>query len=49
MNITVSEQLGDFVGGVMLIGKVCDKDLTFESVINSKKEELSSEVAKRLF
>lgn len=49
MNITVSEQLGDFVGGVMLIGKVCDKDLTFESVIDSKKEELSSEVAKRLF
>ena len=48
-NITVSEEFGDFVGGVMLIGEVCDKDLTFEAVIDSKKEELSSEVAKRLF
>ena len=48
-NVTISETPGDFVGGVMLIGKSCDKDLTFEAVIESKKDLLASEVAKRLF
>lgn len=48
-NVTISETPGDFVGGVMLIGKSCDKDLTFEAVVESKKDLLASEVAKRLF
>ena len=47
--LSVSKDLGDFIGGVMLIGKVCDKDLSFSALISQKKEGLSNSVAEKLF
>ena len=49
MHLSVSNQRGNFVGGVVLIGKICDKDLSFESIINDKKEELNLAVVAKLF
>lgn len=48
-NLTVSAEKGDFIGGVMFIGKICDKDLTFKSIVNESKSEFVSEVSKELF
>lgn len=48
-NLTVSAEKGDFIGGVMLVGKICDKDLTFKSIVNESKSEFVSEVSKELF
>lgn len=48
-NLAVSAEKGDFVGGVMLVGKICDKDLTFKSIVNESKSEFVSEVSKELF
>lgn len=47
--LTVSDVKGDFIGGVMFIGKICDKDLTFKSIVNESKSEFVSEVSKELF
>lgn len=47
--LTVSATKGDFKGGVMLIGKKSDKDLSFESVIAAKREELTAVAVKILF
>ena len=48
-DLTVSEKKGDFKGGVMLVGKKSDKDLSFESVIAAKREELTAVAVKILF
>jgi len=48
-HLAVSAEKGDFIGGVMLIGKICDKDLTFKSIVNESKSEFVSEVSKELF
>lgn len=48
-HLTVSDVKGDFIGGVMLVGKICDKDLTFKSIVNESKSEFVSEVSKELF
>lgn len=48
-HLTVSAVKGDFLGGVMLVGKVCDKDLTFKSLVNETKPEFVSEVSRELF
>ncbi len=47
--LTVCSKKGDFVGGVKLVGKVCDKDLSFSSLIYSKKDEFVSKVAQIIF
>lgn len=47
--LTVSDVKGEFIGGVMLVGKICDKDLTFKSIVNESKSEFVSEVSKELF
>lgn len=48
-HLAVSAEKGDFIGGVMLVGKICDKDLTFKSIVNESKSEFVSEVSKELF
>ena len=48
-DLSVSEKCGDFKGGIMLLGKKSDKDLSFKSVIESKKEELTAVAVKVLF
>ena len=49
LSLKFNDKCGGFKGGVKLIGKVSDKDLTFESLISNLKEEKTSEVAKLLF
>lgn len=48
-NLTVSQEKGDFKGGVKLIGKICDKDLSFRQVLDEKKDSLSAKMAEELF
>lgn len=48
-SLKFSSVKGVFKGGIKLLGKVSDKDLTFKSLIESIKEEKTSEVAKLLF
>lgn len=40
---------GDFKGGIMLIGRVCDKDLSFGTLLNAEKAETEADVAEMLF
>ncbi len=47
--LSVQKERGDFIGGIKLIGKFCDKDLTFKGIVESKKEEYTFEVAQKLF
>ena len=47
--LTVSNEKGDFKGGVYLVGKVCDKDLSFKSIIENGKDEYSSDISVQLF
>ena len=47
--LTVSDVKGEFVGGIMLVGEICDKDLTFKSLVNEYKPEFVSDVSKELF
>lgn len=48
-NLTVSKESGNFKGGVMLVGKLCDKDLSFERLIEDKKDFYMSKVVEKLF
>ena len=47
--LSVIKGKGDFKGGVMLVGKVCDKNLSFEGLISEKKDYYVSEIAETLF
>lgn len=47
--LKVSEEYGDFAGGVILVGKGCDKNVTFEALVQSAKDGLQAEIATRLF
>ncbi len=49
LELKINGEIGDFVGGVKLIGKVCDKDLTFLSLIDSNKQTLDNEIAEKIF
>ena len=48
-NLSVSKTRGDFDGGVILVGKNSDKDLSFKSIIDDLKVELTPKVATILF
>ena len=48
-NLSVAKETGDFKGGVYLVGKVCDKDLTFKAIIENDKDEYISEISEELF
>ena len=47
--LSVSKTIGKFIGGVMLVGKVSDKNLTFHEIISAEKEKNAPKVAKKLF
>ena len=48
-NLSVAKERGDFNGGVKLVGKNCDKDLSFAAIIEGVKEEKTAGVASVLF
>ena len=48
-NLKIAKERGDFKGGVILTGKKSDKDLTFERVIEDRKEDLTALCANILF
>ncbi|MDY6367168.1 MAG: V-type ATP synthase subunit E family protein [Clostridia bacterium] len=48
-NLSVAKDKGDFKGGVYLVGKKCDKDLSFKSVIENGKDEYIAEISATLF
>lgn len=47
--LTLSDTFGNFRGGVMLLGKGVDKNLTFESELTLLRDEVEPEVAKIMF
>lgn len=47
--LSVSKTQGKFRGGVMLLGKTCDKNLTFHEIIAAEKEKNAPVLAKKLF
>lgn len=47
--LTLSDTFGNFEGGVMLLGKGVDKNLTFESELALLRDEVEPEVAKIMF
>lgn len=48
-NLTFADYTGDFLGGIMLVGKVCDKDLSFKAVLEENKENIISVITSELF
>lgn len=47
--LTVCKKQGKFYGGVMLIGKFCDKDLSFHEIISAEKAKIAPVLAKEIF
>lgn len=47
--LEIADKPENFLGGVKLVGKVCDKDLSFDAIIQAKREELGAFVASQLF
>ena len=43
------EKTGKFEGGIVLSGKVFDKDLSFKALCEAEKEKIEAEIAKKLF
>lgn len=49
LSLKISDKKGGFSGGVLLIGKTSDKDLSFEAIVKAAQEDLSSKAAELLF
>lgn len=49
LNLEISNDLGNFVGGVKLSNDVCDKDLSFATLIESDIDNIEKEIVKELF
>ena len=47
--LSVSKKQGKFYGGVMLVGRICDKNLTFHEIVLAEKEKSAPIIAKKLF
>ncbi len=47
--LVLSKEAGRFAGGVMLVGGACDKNLSFEALVATAKEQKQAEVAAALF
>ena len=47
--LSVAKVQGGFIGGVMLVGKTSDKNLTFHEIISAEKEKTAHVLAKKLF
>ena len=48
-NLSVLNERGDFIGGIQLIGKVSDRDLSFNAILEEKKETLTAKIVAELF
>lgn len=48
-SLSVKKELGNFKGGVILVGKTCDKNLTFHEIVSIEKEKNISVYAKKIF
>ncbi len=48
-NLKINDRKGDFLGGVYLVGAVSDKDLTFKSILDSRKNQMITDIAEKLF
>lgn len=49
LSLAISEETGDFAGGMILTGGGVDKNLTFEVEVALAKEELEALIAKEIF
>ncbi len=49
LGLKVDDAKGDFIGGVRLIGEICDKDLSFKSYVDFAIEKYQAEMCKELF
>ena len=47
--LTVSSVMGSFAGGVVLVGGGCDKNLSFEALVQTAKDQKQAEAVTRLF
>lgn len=47
--LTVSKKKGSFLGGVMLVGSACDKDLTFSALLEENREQIVNKINSELF
>lgn len=47
--LTISAERIQLSGGFILRGKLCDKDLSYSSLLNADKEEYQAEIASKLF
>ena len=48
-NLTFLKREGDFIGGIMLVGKVCDKDLSFGALVEEHQESIVEKITAELF
>ena len=48
-SLIISGERGDFDGGVLLVGKNCDKDLSFKSLLDEKRESVILSITESLF
>ena len=49
ISVSLSEQTGDFAGGMILSGNGVDKNFTFEVEVALMKEELEAGMAREIF
>ncbi|MBP5193576.1 MAG: hypothetical protein J6126_02465 [Clostridia bacterium] len=47
--LLIAKEGGNFSGGLILIGGGCDKNLTFEALLESARDQSQAEVAEKLF
>lgn len=48
-SLTLSERVGNFAGGVTLVGKYCDKNLTVESELQLSRDDCEARLEQILF
>lgn len=49
IKLSLAKEFGDFVGGIVLSGKQCDKNLSFDVELLSLREQEETQIAKMLF
>jgi V/A-type H+-transporting ATPase subunit E len=48
-SLKISSERGDFDGGVLLSNKNCDKDLSFKSLLDERRESVILSITEKLF
>ena len=49
LGLTISKKRADISGGCILLGKKCDKDLSYSAILQADAEEHQAEIAAKLF